>query len=232
MSSSSIIFPLFEECKRFTLDPYWKDIFASCSINKFPLGLRYDAKHNHIIFKITKATKTTTDIIGLSPKPIETFQIMMRLFRDRLNMRSSRDIHLQKEELEEAKKTRTAVAVENDWKKIKPRSMRSTILQNFVIDLKQQYQLTNAETQHLIAVIHIAFQFHQIENRDILMEEGRITTIDGLEFDEETHRFYVNRSIASVGNGRTDKTVSTSRFYQTVDKFLKDSQQRPIKTMV
>ena len=221
-----IIFPLFDECKKYTLDPFWQDTFTSCAINKFPSGIRYDPKHNHIILKTVKPTKTTSDIIALSPNPIETFQIMMRLFRDRLNLRSSRDIHLQKEEMETTKKNRTEVETGNDWKKIKPRTIRNQLLHIFVTDLKLKHKLTTLETQNLISVIHIGFQFHQLSSDDVVLENGKITKIKGLDFDKKKRVFHIDRAVSCSNANRSEKTTSTNRFYQSIDRFVKENQQR------
>ncbi len=31
--------PLFDQCRFYTYDPYWQEMFANCAKNRFPRGL-------------------------------------------------------------------------------------------------------------------------------------------------------------------------------------------------
>jgi hypothetical protein len=51
------IFPIFEECGKYTLDPFWKEKFTELANNIFPEGLSYDVKNHKFIIKLGKTPK-------------------------------------------------------------------------------------------------------------------------------------------------------------------------------
>lgn len=217
---STCIHPIFERCIQYTLDEYWQDIFRECAENKFPLGMRYNAATNTLYIKSAK--KLTP--IALPEEPVDVFKAMMKIFRNECEMKSSRDIEIQRGDLEGMKKQYT-VDLKCDWKKIKPRSMKDQLIIEYVSRLKGLYTLSHTEVKGLLSVIQLGFQFKQLCADDIDYSNGVINGIDSIEFDEKTRKFYVARPQRAV-SAKIERSVPPTKFNQEYDRFLKDYQKR------
>lgn len=220
-ASTNCIYPIFEKCMKFTLDSYWRDIFAGCAENKFPHGMKYNPS-THTLY-VKKDAKKATPIV-LPEKPVEVFKRMMTIFKTDLELISSRDIEIQSEELEDVKKHFT-VEVNCDWKKIKPRYLREQFIIDYVGKLRDKYSLTLIEVKKLLSTIHTGFQFKQLSSDDIDYSNGEILDIRGLEFDEKKRIFVINRPQRS-GTTKNERNTKSTKFNGYCDHFLKDYQKR------
>lgn len=219
-NTSIIIHPIFEECKKFTLDKYWQDIFTSCACNKFPPGMRFDPIKKGVSIKTFDMKKPET--ITLPQEPSACFQLLLNIFKNKLDLRSSRDIQLEHEHIEELKqKKKTELCCE--WKKIK-RNLKEQFLMAYVEKLKAEHVLMLPEIKQLIATIHIGFQFKSLVSDDVEYKNGEILCISGLEFNDTNRRFYTTRQTTAVH--KPDKGLSTGIFYQNMEKFIRDQNAR------
>ena len=97
-----VIFPIFDECKAYTCDSFWKEEFAKLACNRFPPGMRYDAAHHNIILKLDGKK---SEVVALpEDSPAEAFQVVMKVLIGIYVMRSSRDLKIQKTVIEDAMK--------------------------------------------------------------------------------------------------------------------------------
>lgn len=216
-----IIHPIFDACKSFTLDPYWKEVFSNFARNRFPQGVRYDAIHRTIVLRMDANKKP--EVIALSDKPTETFQTMMRILREILGMRSARDLKLQREQMEDANQKRL-VDLKCEWKKIKPKNVKDQLIMDYITRLNEEYKLTTAELKQLIAIVQLGFQFHCLTSDSVVYVDGRVEKIEDLEFDPDTRIFTIPDPPAS--SLRSEKQVRCNRFYTAIDRFVKDNSVR------
>lgn len=224
MSSSTIIHPLFEECKNFTLDLYWRDIFTKFALNRFPTGIRYDPTHKNLILKINGKK---TEVIALPEEdPAFCFQIVMRIMRDKLNMHSTRDIKSGKEELA-IDSQKNVCNLDCEWKKIKPRYLKDQLMMDYIAKLKEKYSLTPQEVKHLISIIQLGFQFKGLSQDDVDFSDGAIQDIQGLSFDRKTRKFTVPEY--SSCSKTAEKPPNTDKFYPMLKKYLRDDTLRKNK---
>ena len=148
MAASTIIHPLFEECKHYTLDPYWKEKFSSFACNRFPPGVRYDPANNNLILKLDGKR---SEVIGLpEDDPAFVFKIVMAVMRDRLNMNSNRDLKFRKEEMAGFAQERVC-DLDCEWKKIKPRHLKDQLITDYIAELKQKHKLNLAEVKNTLS---------------------------------------------------------------------------------
>lgn len=221
MTSTSCIHPIFEKCMQYTLDEYWRDVFASCAENKFPPGVRYNPS-THTLY-VKKDTKKASPI-GLPEEPVDVFKRMMKVFRNDCEMSSSRDIEIQKEDLEDMQKQCT-IDLNCDWKKIKPRYLKEQLIFEYVGKLKITHSLNPAEVRKLLSIIQLGFQFKQLTADDIDYSCGVIDGIDGIEFDVEKRSFYIDRPQRNAST-KTERNAKPTKFNQSCDRFLKEYQKR------
>lgn len=215
------IHPIFLECKNYTLDPYWKEKFDNFSRNKFPPGVRYDSNHQNLILKLDGKK---TEIIALPIEdPAYTFQIMMKILQQRLNMRSNRDITLQKEEMDEFC-TQNACEMDCEWKKIKPKNLKEQLIMDYIAKLKEKYDLNNKEVKHVASVIQLGFYFRSLSQEDVEFSNGVITNIANLKFNKKTRQFSTPEygTVTKV----MEKTNQVNKFYSGMKKFIRDNNLR------
>lgn len=218
---TTIIHPLFEECKKYTLDPFWKEKFTNFSRNRFPPGIRYDPTHRNLILKINGKK---TEVVALpDDDPAFCFQIIMKIMRDRLNMHSTRDIKTRKEEMTAACQ-KNVCTLDCEWKKIKPRSLKDQLMMDYVAKLKEKYSLSPQEVRHLISVIQLGFQFKALSQDDVEFSDGIIQNIQGLGFDKKTRKFTIPEY--STCSKTSDKSPNADKFYSMLKKYLRDDTLR------
>lgn len=224
----SIIFPIFNKCKNFTLDPYWKDLFDDLSYNKFPSGFRYDPTNNCVIIKLG----TKREMITVPSTPIELFQVLIKIFKEKLGKRSTRDLQIQKEEIT-TMKSKIAINLNCEWKKIKPKHAKQQILMDYITRLKVEHQMSATDAKKLLAMVQLGFQFHAIKPDDVIYENGVIKDIKGIKYDKKTNTWKVPSPIGKGSKGGEKETAAKviGKFYTKLDKYIKEQQKR-IKILV
>lgn len=214
------IFPIFEECKTYTLDPFWRDKFSEFASNRFPPGMRYDAIHHNLVLKIDGKK---SEVAALSEdEPSETFQTMMKILKEKYDMKSSRDLKVQKKAIEEAIKKRE-VDLDCEFKNIKPRHLKDQLIMDYLAGLKQHHELTNIEFKHLISVVQLGFQFRSLSPSNVDYSNGVVSKITGLTFDEKK-RIFTTPSPGPIS--KPEKSTNIDRFYSSVKKFIQDDKNR------
>lgn len=218
---SVAVHPVFLECKNYTLDPYWKEKFDNFSRNRFPAGVKYDSNHQNLILKLDGKK---TEIIALPiDDPAYTFQIMMKILQERLNMRSNRDIILQKEELDNFC-NQNICDMDCEWKKIKPKNLKEQLIMDYIAKLKEKYNLNAKEVKNVASVIQLGFYFRSLSQEDVEFSNGVINNINNLTFDKKTRKFTTPEcgSVTKV----MEKTNQANKFYTGVKKFIRDNNLR------
>jgi len=220
-----VIFPIFEECKSFVLDSFWRDEFTKLACNRFPSGMRYDAVHHNLILKLDGKK---SEVIALpEDNPAETFRAVMKILRGRYDMRSSRDLKVQKKAIEDAMKKRE-VDLDCEFKNIKPRHLKDQLIMDYLLGLKTMHRLTNSEFRHLVSVVQLGFQFRSLTPNDVVYANCIVSDITGLEFDEE-NRIFVTTAETSYPTSKTEKTAHPDKFYTCLKKFIHDDNNRARK---
>ena len=150
----------------------------------------------------------------------------MKVMKQKLGMRSTRDLKIQKEEIEHVIKQRS-IDLECDFKKIKPKHLKDQLIMNYIISLKEKYGLSAAEYNIAVSVIQLGFQFKSITSDNVLYENGEIQSIEGLEFDKKKRKFTLP-SYAKIPT-KVEKISTTDKFITAMHKFVKDNNLRALK---
>lgn len=206
-----IIYPYFEECSKYTLDEFWKNIFILCAQNKFPRGAKYD---NTTMTISAKNAGTLT----LTENPRDNYNAIVEYFRNILNLFSPKDIQIKKSEVQ------TKINLDCEWKQLKPRSIRDTLLIKYVCD---QTNLDIKEKRQLHRTIKLGFQFKELSSDDVDYENGTIRNIRNLAFDEKERLWYTTKT-SKITNS-SSKNSSSNKFMQSIDKFIREHKSRRLK---
>ena len=225
----NIIHPIFDECKNYTLDGFWKEHFSNFAANRFPVGVRYDANHGNLILKIDGKS----EIVALPRDDVfETFGVIMKVLRDKLGFRSTRDLKIQRQNIEdnldEQRQNFSQDYLTCEWKKIRPRHLKDQLVMDYIANLQHKHSLIPSEVKHLTSVVQLGFQFRSLTADDVVYADGVISDIRNLKFSKTTRKF--TTPPVSVSSKSSDKTSkSQDPFYYAFDKFLKEDALRVAK---
>jgi hypothetical protein len=222
MKESVVIHEIFSECSKFTLDSYWIEQFQNFACNKFPPGVRYDPKKNALSIKVDEKRKA--DILVLPTKPSDVFTTMMDVLKTHLNMCSTRDLKLRREEMEELMNQKIC-DMNCEWNKIRPRHLKDHLIMDFLATLKEKHALNDTEARTLAAMIFIGFKFKYLSQNDVEYEEGVVKSIRGLKFNKKTRHFTIPYSKSSSYPSKTKQAIP-NKVYSGIDRFIKNDMAR------
>lgn len=227
MSNLLIIYPFFLEFSDFTFDNFWKDIFISCACDRFPRSSKYDPEtHTLYIRTPDVGGRNKTEQIKLPNKASDAYLLMTQMFQNKLNIYSSRDLKIKREEMEESRESRK-VDLDCEWKKLKPKSLRDTFIMDYVISMGQKYSLSNKDIKKLFHQLQSGFQFKHIDGNDIEYSNGKITNIQGVNYHPEDKKLEFSRP--SQKATKNDKSRINKKIFQSIDRFLRETASTQLK---
>ena len=173
-----ILFPVFLECCQYADDTFWENIFEDLAYGKAPYGtyiskdfLCCGYKKKEFSYKIEKKT------------PEIIYKEVYALLTKRLGLLSYR---------EKVKKKKVFTDLEDSikdtrkkWIDIKKKNMKELLIELYVTRMKNKYQLSIKQAKYLISVILIAMVFKVITSANINYSNGRINSIEGIDFDKK-----------------------------------------------
>jgi hypothetical protein len=218
----NIIYPIFNRYKAFTLDGYWIEIFNSCSLNKFPKGMKYS--DNTIYIKTEKYAQS----YKIPRDDIAAFNLLMKIFREDLLLRSGRDNLLDKEQINYMIEKRQLQLKVEDWKKLKPKTLKSHLLLTYVSKIKDENSLSIKEMKQLLSLIETAVQFKHISSSDIILEEGEIKEIKKIKFDSNSRIFKVKEKAVGIKKLKTETVKVQDKLMQNTDKYIREVIKKQI----
>lgn len=179
-----IIHKIFEECAIVVNDSFWAEKFNAASIGKFPRGFSY---HDNVLtFK--KGARTFT--LDISNNPIEAAYAAMEFFRVNAGIFSPMD---EQNSLElQHMRSQTALNQQDlTWGDVN-KKMQECLLSNFVVEMQGVMSLTIAEKENLREVIKLGIGDKYFGKHNITVTGGRIQSIAGLLWDNNTRKFYID----------------------------------------
>ena len=176
-------YPIFEECLQFTIDPYWRCVFADFIKGKFPRGMGVGKD----IIYLKRGTKTAR--VVLTQQPMQLFQNIVFELQNVLELKSHFDRCRNQKDLEAARKEIDMI-LQLPWTKIRKKKFKEDIILSFVEEIKLRYRLRFSEMQQLLRTINSSMTFHVLESKDVQYQQGKIVSIDGLYWDSNNREFY------------------------------------------
>lgn len=217
-----IIYPIFDECTQFTLDPYWKQVFGECSRGRFPRGSGIDSEGKIVYFRNKVNTNRNYVSYRIKKKPEQTFKDLKRLFQEQLDFKSNIDRLEIRAELDDICKD-LQESYTGTWQKIKRKKIRDPIIRRFILDLKDKYDLDNKETAEVAQIIKLGFLFNWIANDQVVYQDQHIQDIKTLRFDPEERTFILEEPNAQYKREYKPKLYKLSDLWE---KHLKQPKNR------
>ena len=184
-------FHLLYDAAGYFEDDFWTNFFIDMSRGKCSKKITID---NSTIMLGTKRNMNIYFYADKSPKQIA--HDLKPLLVDSLNILSKSDQKLSYDEIATSLEEFNLYKDENDWKRIKNKKMRDSMLDDYVLFRKKEWNLNWENTRLLQTIISNAFYFYRThKSKDVVMENGKIANILDIEFIEETN---------SISNTRFD----------------------------
>lgn len=191
-----VLHPIFAECAELTTDLFWKDLFQKASFGKFIKG--FTINRDYLIYK--RGSKSDSVLIPSSPH--EAYAVCVSFFQSSAKIYSDEDLRKIHEEerliqLEEQLKERT-------WAKTRKRQAE-ILIDAYVIELKTQYNLGEEAGKKLEDLVHIGLMYNYFNKDNIILEDGMISDIKNLKYDEAKGEF------TTIGEMKPKMSKSSSK---------------------
>mgnify|MGYP003351845600 CR=1 FL=1 len=101
----------------------------------------------------------------------------------------------------------------DDWSNIKKKNLKEILIEKYAIEMGKKHNLSIKETKYLVSIIFIAFIFKALFPNDIIMKNGKIENINGIEF--ENGKVSVKRDIYSIDSTNVSTSIIIDKPYMS-----------------
>ena len=218
IEKKEILYPFFIECCQYACDNYWETIFQELAYGKTPYGsyiskdfLCCNYKNKEFIYKIEKK----------EPKII--YDEVYSLLFNKLGLLSYQQKIQKRSDFNDIE---DIIRVSRgSWNAIKKKNMKDLLIEKYIIDMKNKYDLTASQCKSLLSTIFVALMFKAITPKDIVYENRVITNIHGITFSKS--KIHINRNIfIPISNVKTDIIFDNISIIETWDKYIYDLSKR------
>jgi hypothetical protein len=165
-------------------DEYWKNVVVDLSRGRCPKKVTID---HQTIYAGNKRNQLSYFYGNKTPQQIA--DELPPLLRSQLSIYSANDIKQNSEETDDQFNEFINRVAENCWKRIKNKKMRHTLLVDYVLYKKDEWELSIHQARQLLSTIENAlFVFRTHSSNDIHMEDGNISNIDDIVYQHKEIR--------------------------------------------
>jgi len=220
------VFKIFAEAAEYVSDTFWKETLMSCAYNRFPKGARFDPKTSTISIRVQIGNKPSSDTTIISTNPEQACSEVIELFKEKLTVYSPFDLKIKEAEVEKLQ-NEYMESINCEWKKLKPRSVKDTMIEMYVAELGNKYSFTQKESKYVMSTLLLAFQFKALIPDDVVYEDCKIQTIKGFAFDPEKRECVLSRTVSY--STKKEKKQQSQKFDQLLTNYTKSVKNRNIK---
>ena len=177
-----IVYPIFLKTVPFTEDSFWKDTFENLSYSICPSGsfiskgfLCSNIKGKEFVYKF------------IDKEPQKIYEDVYKLLKEKMSIMSKNERSILLKEFEEVeqniKKIRTC-----SWNEIKKKGIRDILFQNYLIEMKNKFELKSSQIKKLYVLINLCLTLKSISNSDIDYVDGEIKTVNGITFSKGKYK--------------------------------------------
>ena len=180
----SVIFPVFEGIKKYETSSFWLNLMTRFSKNMLHKDFKF--LNNVLYYKAT--TKKHRDEIFLDAEDLENTHKIFKEFMKKKGFLSQEE----KESINkivELDNNKERNIIEN-WKDVVKN--QDYYIREFIIDMKEKYDLTYEEQSNLESNIRIGISSEFFNQENIIFENEKIDRIENLVWDEEERKFSIN----------------------------------------
>ena len=182
----TIKYPIFLACRDYTNDIFWKKIFEGLAYAEPPRGIYF---RDESIYSVTKKKEFNYNFENKDAEII--YQDVYKLLGELFGLKSKSDLSKKREIFEQFKQTNSLRRGTDVWSKIKKKSMKENLIQDYVIDSQKKYSLDDDQAKMLYFYVSVGCVFKLFNSDDIILREGSIQSINGIELKD--HYLRINR---------------------------------------
>jgi hypothetical protein len=186
----TIYYPVFIKCLSFIQDPFWRFVFEDLAYGKCPYGIYLqknylccNMKNKEFSYRIENF-KDAEDIYK------ETYSLL----KNRVGILSEKEKLIQREIVFQSR----IIKKKEEWCNVKKKMIRDTLLENFVLQKSNSYQLSMNLSKKILSILIIGLMFKTINSKDIIYVDGYVKDINGFIFQPKkvliTKNVYVSKN--------------------------------------
>jgi len=171
-----LVYPFFIDCCKYTDDIFWKFVFEDLAYGKTPYGIYLTKNFLCCNYK----GKEFSYKIDSKKDSQKLFDEVYNILHKKFGLLSKNDKVKRKKMFED-----TEIEIQDNnknWKKIRKKSIKQNIIEKFSIDMKNKYNLSNAQMKRIFSIIVIGLIFKTITFDRISYSDGQIRDIEGISF--------------------------------------------------
>lgn len=195
------MYPFFLECCQYTDDSFWKFVFEDLAYERPPIGtyinknfLCCNYRGKEFSYKIDKTKESEVLYVEIHSLLFNKFGLLSD--KDKANKRR----------LFDSKQDELRDINSSCWKSIKKKSIRQKIIENYVIDMRKEYNLSIPQSKRLLSIIIIGLIFKTIISNDIEYKSGKIVCISGISFQQK--KIILDRDIYNTEQNYTSLIIN------------------------
>ena len=180
-TDKGIISPLIWEASNCITDEYWQKFFSDLSRGRNSKRIYVSKTH------VTYNTKKVSFSYKYDDKTPEQIAVELRkVISESLCLFSKTDQSMDHEDYKHSSCEFKEAITEDNWKKIKNKKMKDHLIFNYVMQQKEKFALSWEQAREAYNLINNSlFLTHTIKSKDIVMVNGEIAGIDGIEISAE-----------------------------------------------
>jgi hypothetical protein len=207
-----IIYPIFLECCKFAVNIYWENIFESLAYGVCPYGT-YISK-DFICCSYKK--KEFSYKIDNNKDPELIYNELYNLLTEKLGLISQEEKLRKKNDYNQNENIN-----KDNWNDIRKKNIREILIELYVLKVKNKYNLSFNQIKYLFSMISIGLMLKIILSKDIIIKNGMIDKIEGINF--ENGRIIFDKNFYNVEPEFIPEILITRKMMiDNWEKYLKD----------
>jgi hypothetical protein len=174
-----IHYPIFLSCRDCTKDIFWKGVFENLAYGEPPRGVYF--KEN-TLYSVTKKKEFNYSFYDKTAEKI--YQDIHTLLSGLYGLKSKGDLLRRRELFEEFQKINSTRRSEDLWSKIKRKSLKDNLIQDYVLEMKKKYKLGPEQTKKLFFFVSVGCAFKLFSGNEIVLKGGYIKSIEGIDLSD------------------------------------------------
>src|SRR3989344_2050453 len=213
LDGKEIVHPKFLECCQYAEDEFWYSIFEDFAYGKTPSGT-YISKG--FLCCSYKGKEFSYKLEKIPAKRL--YSEVQALLVGKLGILSTKEqeqkrqiFELTEGSIKESRQT---------WDKIKKKNFKDYLIENYVLHIQHEFNLSVKQTKDLLAFISMALLFKLIKPKDIDYDGHRINSIAGLTFGRSGSP-HTDINFSSLLNNHSDDSKVDERKKVMAEKWPK-----------
>ncbi len=203
----TIQYPIFLASRDCTQDPFWKQLFEKLAYGEPPKGTFFE---KDTLCSTLKKREFVYPFGGKEAEQIydELYYILTSVFAI-----SKGEVSVSKKQ-EFERFTSSLRRCEENWSAIKQKNVRESLILIFISRAMKQFSLSVEQAQDLQYFIHIGLLLKIFQDKDIIIKDGMIQAIDGIEFEERN--FKITRPF-QIAEGKPESKITKPKVINPKD---------------